>query len=296
MNNIKIPNPKNVERIRKEIKKGGANNLHIISDFDRTLTKAFVDGEKVPSIISAIRRNSYLGEDYAKKAHALFGKYHPIEANPDISHKEKSEKMHEWWKKHYDLLKEKGMNKEILREVVEDDKIQFREGIKEFLDLLNENNIPLIILSSSGIGNCIEMFFDRIDRNYDNIWIISNFLEFDSEGKMKGVKGKIIHPFNKNQASLSNLSIYGELKGRRNVILMGDSLGDLGMVKGFNYREIIKVGFFNYEIDETYEDYKDKFDILIMNDSDIGYVNQLLKDSIANKKTSKCVSFKPNPW
>ena len=35
---------------------GGLGKLHVLADFDRTLTKAFVDGEKTPSIISELRR------------------------------------------------------------------------------------------------------------------------------------------------------------------------------------------------------------------------------------------------
>jgi len=283
MKDIIITNSEKLEEIKENIKKEGKNKIHIISDFDRTLTKAFVNGEKVPSIISIIRKNAYLGEDYAKKAYELFDKYHPIEKDPKISHEKKKEKMHEWWETHYKLLKEKGMSKEILRKVVEKNEIEFREGVGEFLDLLHEKNIPLVVLSSSGIGNCIEMFFDKIGKKYKNIHIISNFLEFGGDGKMIGIKGKIIHPYNKNEASLKHLPIYNELKERNNVVLLGDSLGDLGMVEGFDYKNIIKIGFFNYSVDSNFEDYKKKFDILLLNDCDMNYVNKTMKEITQQK-------------
>ncbi len=114
MKNIIIPDAEELKKKKQRIKKQGKKNLHVLSDFDRTLTKAFVNNEKVPSAISSIRRNAYLGKDYAKKAYQLFDKYHPIEINPSIKLEEKKEKMKEWLSEHYKLLKEKGMNKEVI--------------------------------------------------------------------------------------------------------------------------------------------------------------------------------------
>jgi hypothetical protein len=58
--------------------------MHVVSDFDRTLTKVFVNGKKIPSLISVIRDGNYLSSDYAEKAHALFNKYHLIETDTKI--------------------------------------------------------------------------------------------------------------------------------------------------------------------------------------------------------------------
>ncbi len=281
--NIVVPSLENFKNKKKKLMQAGKNTLNILSDFDRTLTKAFVNGEKFSSIISIIRRNSYLGEDYSKKAYELFKKYHPIETDPNIPYKEKIEKMNEWWEAHYKLLKEKGMNKNILRKIVKSNKIEFREGIEEFLDILNGKDIPLIILSSSGIGNCIEMLFDKMGKNYKNVHIISNFIKFDQRGKMSGVEGKIIHPFNKNQSSLKCLPIHNELKKRKNLILLGDSLGDPGMVEGFEYKNVIKIGFFNYPTEDAFERYKEKFDVLLLNDCDMDYINRTIKEITEQK-------------
>ncbi len=282
MKNVIIPDKKLLEKKEEIFKLQGKEKIHVISDFDRTLTKSFVNQEKVSSAISVIRKQGYLGDDYSKKAYELFDKYHPIEISCQISLKKKKGKMSEWWQKHYELLKQVGMNKEILNKVINSHNLQFREGCSEFFNLLYKNNIPLIILSASGIGNCIKEFFNKKQEFYENIHIISNFIKFDEKGKMTGVKGKIIHPFNKNESSLEDLPIYPSLIKRKNVILIGDSLGDLGMIEGFDYNEIIKIGFLNYE-KENLEKYKENFDIVILNDSDMGFVNDLLKKIINNK-------------
>ena len=50
------------------------------------------------------------------------------------------------------------------------------------------------------------------------------------------------------------------------------------MTNGFKYENIIRIGFLNYADEERLEDYKKNFDIVILNDSDLGFVNQLLKE------------------
>jgi len=105
------------EKKLKAMKEGGAERLHVLSDFDRTLTTAFVDGESRPSLISVLRDGHYLTSEYAAKAHELFNKYHPIEVNPDISIEEKKKAMKEWWETHFELLLRSGLNKRDLEAV-----------------------------------------------------------------------------------------------------------------------------------------------------------------------------------
>ena len=64
---------------------------------------------------------------------------------------------------------------------------------------------------------------------------------------------------------------------RKNVLLLGDSLGDLGMIEGFEYDNLISVGFLNENIEENLHAYKENFDIVIMNDGSMNYVNGLIK-------------------
>mgnify|MGYP001614629085 FL=1 len=91
---ILITNTKELDKIKSKIAEEGTSKLHILADFDKTLTKAFVNGEKIPSVISVLRDGNYLTKDYSEKAHKLYEKYHPIEINPEISLEEKKKAMH----------------------------------------------------------------------------------------------------------------------------------------------------------------------------------------------------------
>ena len=104
MKNVIISNQKRLDKLKETISKAGLEKIHVISDFDRTLTTAFVDGKKIPSLTSVLRDGNYLTSDYAKKAHTFYAKYHPIEIDPKIPWEEKKKAMYEWWTTHFDLL------------------------------------------------------------------------------------------------------------------------------------------------------------------------------------------------
>jgi len=279
--NIIIANLNNFERIKKEISKQGKEKLHVLADFDRTLTYSFVNGEEVPSMISILRKENYLTPDYSEKAHALFDKYHPIEINPDIPLEKKKKAMLEWWKSHFDLLIKCGLNKKDLEKAVKSEKIKLREGASEFFDLLHKNNIPLIILSSSGLGgDAISMCLKYKGELYDNMHIVSNSYIWDKNGNAKGIKEPIIHSMNKAEISIKNYPIYKEVKNRKNVLLLGDNIEDLGMIEGFDYNHLIKLGFLNQDIEINLRSYKKNFDVVLLNDSDMRYASKLLKELI----------------
>jgi len=277
---ISIPNKKYFEKIKKLMSYQKKEKIQVITDFDRTLTKAFYKDEKAPSIIAYLRNRKYLVEDYPKKAHDLFNKYHPIEIDPDYPLDRKREKMQEWWEKHFKLLIDMGLDKKTIKEsvknMVKEKALEFREGVEDFLKFLKDNDIPLIIMSSS-VGDMIKEFLNEKGVYYDNIHVISNTLEFDKTGDVVGVK-KIIHVFNKHEMELTILPNYKKLLDRTNVILLGDSLGDIGMVEGFPYKNLIKIGFLNYNLKEAKDDFEKAYDVVIMGEGDFSFVNELLRN------------------
>jgi len=85
---------------------------------------------------------------------------------------------------------------------------------------------------------------------------------------------------NKDETTIHSFPFYNKIKDRKNVLLLGDSLEDIGMVKGFDYKNLIKVGFLNENVDENLEIYKKNYDMLLLNDSSMDAVNKLLEDII----------------
>ncbi|MBU1160659.1 MAG: hypothetical protein V1768_03095 [Patescibacteria group bacterium] len=279
MNSIIISNQKELDKKKRAICADGIEKLHFLSDFDRTLTQAFIDNERIPSAISILRNGNYLTPDYAEKAHALFNYYYPIEINVNISLEEKRKAMRKWWAEHFELIIKSGLNKKDLEKISKSKKIKLRKGAKKLINSLNSHNIPLIIMSSCGIGNeFISMYLKEHGILHNNIHIISNAYEWDENGKAIAVKQPIIHGGNKNEVVIKNFAVFELIKNRKNVLLLGDSLGDTEMINGFDYDNLIKIGFLNENVKENLEEYKKNYDVVILNDGSMEYVNDLLNE------------------
>lgn len=281
INKINDQEEKRLQELAAAMREGGKEMLQVVSDFDRTLTHAFYDGEKTPSLMHHLRNGNYLSTEYAQKAQALFDFYHPIEISNSVSKEEKREAMFQWWSRHYNLLVECGLNEEVVKkaigDIIAEGKIRLREGAEEFLHLLADKQIPLVIMSASGIGNMVTTFLKEKGLFSANVHFIGNTLEFDEKGVFKGVENnKIIHTMNKDETELQDLPIYEELLQRKNLILIGDSLDDLKMAEGFPWKNMVKFGFLNYEEDKK-ADFQKGFDWIIENDGDMLAINNFLR-------------------
>ncbi|GMT08032.1 hypothetical protein PENTCL1PPCAC_30206, partial [Pristionchus entomophagus] len=62
-----------------------------------------------------------------------------------------------------------------------------------------------------------------------NMHLISNIMAYDDKNAVSGFREPLIHTFNKNGAEEH---FYEEMRQRDNVILKGDSMGDLHMDVG----------------------------------------------------------------
>ncbi|MCC6639156.1 haloacid dehalogenase-like hydrolase, partial [Candidatus Falkowbacteria bacterium] len=227
---ILISNPTHFESVKNAIIAGGAKNLHIISDFDRTLTSTKGYEKMSGSLISILRDKKYLTPDYPARAQAYADHYKPIEYSNDIPLETKKGLMLEWWNKHLALLIECGLTKQHITDAMQESGVDLREGVLELLQLLHAKNIPIVIFSANGLGyDSIAYFLQHRNCLFNNIHIVSNRFAWDEQGKACGIIPPLIHSYNKDEHSLLSLDFYQELKHRKNVILLGDSEGDLGM-------------------------------------------------------------------
>lgn len=275
MENIIIVNPEKLNEIKKTIKDNWIANFHVVSDFDKTLTKGFINWEKSSTVIAQIRNWDYLTPDYPEKAHALFDHYNAIEIDPNYPKDEKIAKMYERRKKHFDLIVESGLTKKIIQEIVSKKTLKFREWLELFFNILKDNQIPLVIISAS-VGDMINAYLLQEWYLSDNIHIVSNLFEFDKSWRVISVKNPIVHCLNKSEVILNQFGFFDKIKNRKNVLLLWDSLDDLEMVGGFDYKNLIKI-WFCYDL-EKLEEYKKAYDVLILNDIGMDCVNQLLEE------------------
>jgi 5'-nucleotidase len=275
--NVIIINQKALDKKIKQIAEDGASKLHILSDFDRTITKGLSgEGKRTATVISQLRSDpKYLGEDYQKEAHRLYDTYRPIEIDMKLPLAEKKKEMHDWWMRHFNLIARVGLTRDLIKLVVKEKPLSFREGSLEFLSLLNENKIPVVFMSAAP-GDMLNEYLRANKLLLRNVYVISNLYEFDSKGRAIKIREPIIHTFNKDETSIKGFPVYDEIKNRKNVILLGDEIGDIGMVDGFEYNKLIKIGFLNEDVDKNLNLYKKNFDVIILNDGNMDYVNKLL--------------------
>lgn len=277
--NILISNPQEFQRKLNLIISWGSQNFHVIADFDRTLTKGFIDWQPKTSLISVIQDKWYLGPDFSVKSKENFNKYHHIEIDPSVPLEEKKQAMHSRRKDQFELILQSWLTKDIIKHVVDTEEIPFRDWCSDFFDLLKSKEIPLIIFSSSGMWyEWIYYTLQKIDKLCDNIHIISNAFIRDENDKAIWIKEPIIHSFNKDETAVRDFPVYQDIKHRKNIILLGDSLGDVDMANWFDYENIIKIWFLNKEIDKNIEQYKNSFDVVITDDGDMDYINDLLRN------------------
>lgn len=278
MSEIIIPNKEKFEQLKKNIIEQGAEKLHVVSDFDRTLTQAFVNGKLMPSPIAVLREEHYISEEYSKVANELFNKYHPIEIDPNILLETKKSEMQKWWKEHFETLIQFGLKLEHAEKISNNPNIRLREGVPELIRLIDEKNIPLVIISSSGLGETIPLILKKNNALNEDTHIVSNMMEWAADGKAVKVKEPIITSMNKDETSVKKFPFYEQIKNRRNVILLGDSTGDIGMANGFDYDNILKIAFLSENVDQNLHLYKELYDVIILNDGPADFVVDLIKE------------------
>ena len=117
---------------------------------------------------------------------------------------------------------------------------------------------------------------------------MSNFLLFDGEVNVIGMSESdddMIHMYNK--ADMVKKKTKGANNShRKNVILLGDSLGDLDMAAGIEDPDtVLTIGFLNKNIEKNLPVYQNKFDVVLVDDQTMEFPNLLLSEIIHQKSS-----------
>lgn len=114
---------------------------------------------------------------------------------------------------------------------------------------LNQANIPILVFSA-GVGDVIDEALRHHNLMHDNVKVISNYMNYDANDKLVEFTGQLIHMYNKNETAVPHsASYFQDLAHRHNVILLGDSLGDLQMSQGVESPgTVLTIGFLNDKV------------------------------------------------
>ena len=256
---------KDMISIKKEtlerIKQWSDSSIYILTDFDRTITVGNSD-----SSWSILSKSDMVPKEYVAERQEFFNYYRPYEIDESLDYETKNRLMTEWWNKHIGLFIKYKLSEEVINNAARNLRVMaFREGAKEFLESMNDRNIPVIIISA-GIGNFIEQFLIMNDCNFPNIFIVSNFIKFEN-GIAVGVSDNIIHSLNKNEVSLPE-EIKTLIKNRPNIILLGDSISDIRMANEDARTNALKIGFLEEKIEENKPYFDEQFDVVCTDNTD----------------------------
>ncbi len=263
-------NPENFATLCRKISGDGPDKLHLLLDYDGTVTYEWDrDGNPRLSLIATLRGGNYLNEQYSGEAHALANHYRPIERDPTIDPATKKTLMQEWWEKHYALLIKHRLNRSDIHKAMGDAQAKIRSGMAKILQMAAAAEVPVIIMSANGLGSeSIRWHLDHNKLLLPNIHIVSNELEWDSEGFMTGYRQPIIHSLNKDETVVSHLPVAKDLTGRTNIIQMGDGLNDIHMATGLSAERVLSIGFYNKKETDHLAHFQEVFDAVLTDDSD----------------------------
>ncbi|XP_015433371.1 PREDICTED: 7-methylguanosine phosphate-specific 5'-nucleotidase isoform X2 [Dufourea novaeangliae] len=237
----------------------------IVTDFDLTLTKQHVNGKKVLSSFGIFGKCKQLPQTYSEESKRLYHKYRPIEIDPHLSVEVKAEAMTDWMIAAEKILKGIPFDLNEIEEVVRIYGTDLRDGTKEFFKKLNAAKVPVLVFSA-GLGDVVEAILRNQGVLFNNVKLISNFLKH-RDGKITGFENdRLIHVFNKNEHAIEQ-EYFKVLDGRKNVLLMGDTIGDALMVDGMTDTcAVLKIGFLYDHVDTSLASYMEVFDIVLVDD------------------------------
>ena len=260
----------NKEKVNKLKEKMNKDNICVFMDYDKTITS----NTSEDSWAASANRKA-LGENIANNLDRYYEKYGPIEFDYSMDVKEREKYIIEWYDKCMDLYYQYGLTKEKLKESIDNSKLILREGAKDFLFKLYENNVPVIIFSA-GIGNVIEQFLKNEKCYYDNITIIANFMKFDENGNMIKFCDNMIHSLNKNIDKLGEVNLKEKIRTKEYRIVMGDLVEDIHMMGEYPEDKSLRIGFLNKNITENLDVYNKNFDIVLTEKSNFYDIEKYL--------------------
>ena len=212
--------------------------------------------------------------------------------------------MKEWYTKNIYLYFNEKFSLDSIDEMVQKCKknIMFRNHAKQYMELLLSMGIP-IIFESGGITQFImaimKTIFPNIQQLLDEkkIMIVSNSFTFDEKTKgCNGLEHEVIYCFNKDEF-LGNV-VNKEFPELKNVLVLGDNLGDADSVKKINVpkENVIGFGFVNLSndilndenkkeyVEKRIKEYNHAFDVALVGDCDYEPIIDIL-NKIKNENT-----------
>ncbi len=209
------------QKIARFAADNGVSNLHVVIDFDRTMTMP--KSKTVSDATTWHIMREHLPDEGVKRYDKLFATYRPLEVSSSMTEADAAT----WWMSILNLFIEYEVN----MQTIEDDFVKrasIRPGTLELFKLCNRFNIPTVILSA-GVREIIDVWCKVY--SIEPTLIVSTKLKVEASGYISGWEhDTLVHALNKAEADHPELT--NIRSNRRNAIVLGDGIDDADMATG----------------------------------------------------------------
>jgi len=229
-----------------------------------------------------------------------------------LSQADKLPHMVDWYSKAHAALLAEGLTRADIAVAVRSANTELREGSRELLDTLGKHNVPTLLFSAGIEDLILEYLQVRAGGALPpSMHVVSNRIQWDTAGKASAFVAPLIHMFNKDDRHTADQPWFEAARDRPNVVLIGDSLGDVTMANrsvktgtgrgkgkgkgkgktgGNGPDTLLKIGFLNASTSSAVEAslpvYLERYDAVVLHDGDMEPVVGILRDMLAGKSGS----------
>jgi len=266
-----------LELKRQALLRGGLRDLHVVIDFDHTITAAYTSstGEKCLECHDIIHQigNSHNNEDEMKDPR--WGPFrHEIDELWAASRAGLLPGgLQEWWETFHAKMIEHGFTRAAVAAAVRTANTELRPGAREVMEFLAEHHVQTTIVSAGIFDVIHECFVRKFGiRLWDEAVIVANTPlwgsrsagdslwtngdEHDDDRLLVGWKEPVIH--SRNKAEALNFLGVSEPKSNKdspqnqsppsNILLVGNSIGDAACLQGIYHNNSLAFSFYNENV------------------------------------------------
>lgn len=209
-----------------------------------------------------------------------------MEINPAIPKHEKHTIMKEWRTNAHEALLEHRIHCDLITDLLHPSsevgsQVILREGSNRLLKICHAHDIPVLVFSA-GIANIIEEFLAHRQVLLPNCRVLSNRMLFDQHQLHNGYDEPLVHSANK--AKICEIAADDLADHRCHFVILGDHLHDAEVGDGIEHAQLhLKVGLLSDRVEERLEDFKATYDVVIIADGPLDFVNDLLDEIISHE-------------
>ena len=237
-----LPQPGALQRCRELMTEARKAQLQVIIDFDHTITRfRNPDGSKMAQCHDAIELSPRMPEQ-------LRADYQVLWQDQGARLAAGTWTWQEWWSRSHGLFVKHGLKASWLSEIVAESGIRVRDHFVEFLQVLQEHDVPVLIVSA-GISQIIAEVLRQTGVNPEAVQICANEMVFDDDGTLIRFITPEITPDTKSDIGKFQDEYFSMIR-RKHVVVIGDSITDTDVIKKVCGVELmLLVGLYNVERD-----------------------------------------------